>query len=74
MSYLERFYKQVTERTLENKNAFKVLFDQQLYGVCIGLLRQELDTLIRLVYINEQEDSNIKNEILKNRLSKGFGD
>ena len=60
MNYLEKFSAQINARTLENTEAFEVLFDKQLYGVCIGLLRQELDTLMRLTYLNTLEDNNEK--------------
>lgn len=45
------FLNQAKQRNLENQKAFKILYDCGLYGVAIGLLRQELDTLIRLCYL-----------------------
>ncbi|AXQ24000.1 hypothetical protein BEN71_18960 [Acinetobacter wuhouensis] len=72
MSDLEKFSMQVTERTKENYKAFELLFDKQLYGVCIGLLRQELDTLIRLNYLNVLEDNNKKIEIITKSVEKGL--
>lgn len=45
------FLNQAKQRNLENQKAFKILYDCSLYGVAIGLLRQELDTLVRLCYL-----------------------
>jgi hypothetical protein len=45
------FLDQVKNRSIENKKAFQLLFESKLYGVAIGILRQELDSLIRLSYL-----------------------
>jgi hypothetical protein len=45
------FLSQAKARSDENQSAFELLMDQKLYGVAIGLLRQELDTLVRLSYL-----------------------
>lgn len=45
------FLDQVKNRSIENKRAFRLLFESNLYGVAIGILRQELDSLIRLSYL-----------------------
>ncbi|WP_010116128.1 hypothetical protein [Acinetobacter sp. P8-3-8] len=71
MNYLEKFSAQINARTLENTEAFEVLFDKQLYGVCIGLLRQELDTLMRLTYLNTLEDNNEKIIIITKSVDLG---
>lgn len=38
-------------RSLENSKSFGLLYDQCCYVVCIGLMRQELDTLLRLSFL-----------------------
>ena len=48
---LSIFLSQAKNRSLENQKAFQLLVDSGLFGVAIGILRQELDTLIRLSYL-----------------------
>ncbi len=48
---LSIFLNQASARSVENQKAFNVLTNAGFYGVAIGLLRQELDTLIRLSYL-----------------------
>lgn len=48
---LSIFLDQVKSRSAENIKAFKILLDSKLYGVALGLLRQELDSLIRISYL-----------------------
>ncbi|WP_444931386.1 hypothetical protein ACJJIF_06300 [Microbulbifer sp. SSSA002] len=52
---LSIFLDQVKSRSVENREAFKILLDSKLYGVAIGLLRQELDSLIRISYLWQPE-------------------
>ena len=49
--HLHKFLNQVKHRSLENAQAFNLLLESKLYGVAIGLLRQELDSLIRVSYL-----------------------
>lgn len=51
MCALHQFISQIKARSTENRKAFEILYPAETYGVCIGLLRQELDTLIRLCYL-----------------------
>lgn len=46
-----KFLSLAKARTEENSSAFALLYGAEKHGVCIGLLRQELDTLIRLCYL-----------------------
>ena len=49
---LENFLRIVTERSNEHTSSIFILHQQSNYGTCIGLLRQELDSLIRVCYLN----------------------
>ncbi|WP_146140471.1 hypothetical protein [Zobellella endophytica] len=51
MDYLTIFRDQAKLRSAENQKAFEVLINNGCYGVAAGLLRQELDTLIRVTYL-----------------------
>jgi hypothetical protein len=47
------FCKTVRDRSKENIEAFNVLLRNGNFGVAIGLLRQEVDSLIRVSYLSE---------------------
>ena len=51
MNILEKFIKQINARSNENQNAFNLLYEKKCYGVCIGIIRQELDSLLRASYL-----------------------
>lgn len=55
MNFLEIFIQQVRARSEENKKAFDLLYLQKCYGVCIGIIRQELDSLLRVSYLIDWE-------------------
>lgn len=57
---LNIFVRIVKERSLENISSIMPLFEQEHYGTCIPLLRQELDSLIRVCYLNKQSLSERK--------------
>lgn len=65
------FLGQVQGRTKENVKAFNVLYPEGLYGVCIGLLRQELDTLLRLCYLWHSQTSDAEAKRLVEMSAKG---
>ena len=58
MTVATNFLGQAEARSQEHRDAFNLLFAAKLYGVCVGLLRQELDTLIRLCYLWRLDTSN----------------
>jgi hypothetical protein len=41
----------VDKRSREHDVAFKLLYEQHLYGACAGLVRQEIDNLMRVDYL-----------------------
>lgn len=51
---LEQFCQILKERSTENTSAAKLLFDNGKYGQVISILRQELDSLIRIVFLLNQ--------------------
>lgn len=59
-SEIDRFYRLVQNRTDENRKSLDVLLDSGNYSVAIGLLRQEIDTFIRLVYLAKISDDEAK--------------
>jgi hypothetical protein len=49
---LQDFIRILTERSSENTASILLLHGQRLYGTSISLLRQELDSLIRVCYLH----------------------
>lgn len=51
------FIRILTQRSTENTASIKLLHEQELFGTCITLLRQELDSLIRVCYLHTLTDT-----------------
>jgi hypothetical protein len=51
MTETEQFCKILRERSAENVAAGQLLFNNGLYGQLISVLRQELDSLVRVVFL-----------------------
>lgn len=51
------FCRIVRARTAENQNAFNILLSSGSLGVAVGMLRQELDSLIRVAYLCDMNSS-----------------
>jgi len=54
MSSLAIFLRQVRSRSLEHQRAMKLLADAGLAGQMVAVLRQELDSMIRVIYLLTQ--------------------
>lgn len=51
MTETERFCQILRERSAENVSAGRLLFQNRLYGQLISVLRQELDSLVRAIFL-----------------------
>ncbi|PMD99537.1 hypothetical protein BWI97_00865 [Siphonobacter sp. BAB-5405] len=49
---LADFKRILMQRSNENTKSIRLLHEQELFGTCISLLRQELDSLIRVCYLH----------------------
>jgi len=47
-----KFYKIIKNRSNENKLAFDLLYENKLNGNCIGLLRVELESYMKCIYLS----------------------
>jgi len=54
---LNIFIRILTERSNENTASIVTLYNQKLFGTCLSLLRQELDSLIRVCYLHTLSDT-----------------
>jgi len=57
MNPLEIFSRQVRSRSAENRRVMNVLYRMKAVGQMISVLRQELDSTIRVIYLIAQTDS-----------------
>lgn len=61
---VEKFCRQIRERSRENQDSLTILLNNQNYGIAIGLLRQELDSLIRVAYLSDMGMTNSESKRL----------
>ncbi len=66
---VDQFCRIIQERSTEHNAAAQLLFPQKLYGQMISILRQELDSMIRIIFLTTQSPTNrlhYINQTLKN--------
>lgn len=51
MSEVQVFCRQVRDRSQENRRAISLLHSAALLGQTVGILRQELDSMVRVIYL-----------------------
>ena len=54
MSNLAIFLRQVRSRSLEHQRAMELLASARLAGQMVSVLRQELDSMVRVIYLLTQ--------------------
>jgi hypothetical protein len=59
----------IQKRSEENGKAIKLLFEQNLFGNCISILRQELDSFIRIMYLGRISDFGERTRLMSQTLS-----
>jgi len=59
----------IQKRSEENKNALNLLVSQRLFGACISILRQELDSFIRVMYLGRLSDTSERERLMNQTLS-----
>lgn len=50
------FVQTIKNRSIENKKSITVLLDNQLFGNSFSIIRQELDSMIRVIYLLNVSD------------------
>ena len=63
------FIELIKKRSDENEKSMNALFEQQLIGNCISILRQELDTFIRIIYLGLEPNLAEKERLMKSTLN-----
>lgn len=64
-----QFCKIVRERSIENKKSVTLLFENRLYANCFPILPQELDSMVRVIFILSQKDGEYKKKLIDDCLS-----
>jgi len=56
------------ERSLEHKKAITLMLQNELYGQAISILRQELDSMVRVIFLIEEPDFSIREHYVEQTL------
>lgn len=59
----------IRKRSQENEKAIALLFDANLFGMCMATLRQELDSFIRVLYLGRISDFNERERLMSQTLA-----
>ena len=60
----DKFIEIVKTRSAENKKSIHLLFENGIIGNCISILRQELDSFIRVIYLGKLGDMNERQRLM----------
>ena len=66
---VEAFCRAVRERTLQNGAAVSLLHKEQLPGNVVAILRQELDSMIRCIYLLSVRDRRLRSQLIAQSLN-----
>lgn len=64
-----RFCQIIRQRSKENKESITLLFENRLYANCFPLLRQELDSMVRVIFVLSQKDEAYKKKLIDDCLN-----
>lgn len=64
MSELKTFCRQIRQRSEDHRNAIARLHDADLPGQVISVLRQELDSMVRVIYLLSIPDRTYRNKLV----------
>jgi len=65
----EQFCKILKERSNEHRAAAILMLGNRMYGQVISILRQELDSMVRTIFLLEKSDINIRNHYMLQTLN-----
>ncbi|CAM4034063.1 hypothetical protein FLSI110296_10470 [Flavobacterium sinopsychrotolerans] len=64
-----KFCRLLRERSNEHRKAINLMLLNELYGQTISFLRQELDSMVRVIFLIEQSDFSIGEHFVEQTLS-----
>lgn len=65
----QAFIELIKKRSEENEKALTSLFSQNLIGNCISVLRQELDSFVRIMYLGRISDISNRERLMQQTLN-----
>jgi len=68
-SDLRSFIRQVRARSRENREAMRLVFGEGLNSVAIGILRQELDSMVRVIYLLDPRNRSQRARLIRQVVS-----
>jgi hypothetical protein len=66
---LAAFCRAVRERTLQNSTAVHLLHNERLSGNVVAILRQELDSMVRCIYLLLVKDRSLRSRLIHQSLN-----
>lgn len=68
MTNKTRFCTILRERSIEHKKAISLMLQNELYGQAISILRQELDSMVRVIFLIEEPDFSVREHFVEQTL------
>lgn len=65
----QKYIELIKNRSEENRKSISLLFRQNLIGNCLSILRQELDSFIRLMYLGRISDISERERLMNQTLN-----
>lgn len=69
MTSTQHFCNIVRQRSKENRQAIDLLSHSRLIGQVMSVLRQELDSMVRIIFLLNQSDLNERNHLINQTIS-----
>lgn len=69
MNDINIFCNILRKRSEDNQQSFNVLYANRLYGNCFSVLRQELDSIVRAIYLLDISDIELRNNFILQTLN-----
>lgn len=69
MTDKEQFCRILRERSNEHKNAINLMLQNGLYGQAISILRQELDSMVRVIFLLDESNLSIRSHFIRQTLN-----
>src|ERR1700728_3811345 len=64
MNPLAIFCRQVRARSADHATAMHLMYTNRILSVVVGILRQELDSLIRVIYLLSLSDRSLRQQLI----------
>lgn len=65
----EQFCKILKERSIEHRAAVILMLGNEMYGQVISILRQELDSMVRTIFLLEKSNLDVRNHYMSQTLN-----